>query len=140
MAEKNIDIKPKEITRLREDLNFSIDEFAQLLRVSSRTVHRWENEGASFKQSTGVTMLLSLLELMNDEIAKNEFFKIKEGLTNHPSATWGSAYIAVLGSAIPMFSMVSSGFMNSKHASKIIDAMQNVLDKKEDRELSNQSH
>lgn len=127
----NQNIKAKKIKEIRSILNFTVDDFAQSLKVSLRTVKRWEMEGVNSKQSSRVALLLSLIELMSEPISRKEFIRIKNELSSQHTFSWSSIGIASLSTIVPMFSLLSAGALGVSVSKQLIESLKKVINKKQ---------
>jgi len=132
---KDNQITAEEILQAREKIDLTVDQFALLLNVSTRTVQRWEKEGAEVGQSAGVAQLISLYQMLQNDDAFNEFMKLKGNLMGAKSslAPFGTAAITALSSALPMFGMFAGGALGSLIAPTIIESLQKFVDKNSDK-------
>ena len=125
-------LKKTEVKKSRKKLDMTIGQFAQFLNVSTRTVQRWEKEGAEVGQSAGVNQLLSLYKLIQNEQVLKEFLELKESLmgANSNFESFGSVGLKALSSALPIFGMLASGAIGNMVAPEVIQALQKFADNK----------
>lgn len=118
-------ISGNKIRQLRADLDLNIDQMAQLLNVSSRTIQRWEENGIDTEgKSAGKQNFQDLLNVMENDIARNE-------LLNTLSKFRGAGMaigIPLISSVLDTLSLITSG-AGVYLGEEIVHMLRNVLQK-----------
>jgi len=125
------EITPEEIQQIRKRIGLTIEQFAQLLNVSTRTIQRWEKDGVETGKTAGVAQVINLIQMLQNEGAFAEFMKLKETLMGAKSVLgpFGNAGVIALSGVLPMFGMLAGGAIGSLLAPTIIESLQRFVDK-----------
>lgn len=130
-------ISPEQIEQARKKLGLTIEQFALLLNVNSRTIQRWEkkDETGGLAITSGTTAseanLLSLLRIMDDEKAFEAFKQFKESLVGAKGALapFGNMALNSVGSMLPLLGMLAGGVLANSIGPAAILALKNYLEK-----------
>ena len=118
-------ISGNKIQALRAELKLNIDQMAQLLNVSSRTIQRWEENGIDTDgKSAGKQNFQDLLNVMENDIAKEE-------LLNTLSKFRGAGMaigIPLISSVLDTLSLITSG-AGAYLGEEIVHMLRNVIEK-----------
>lgn len=119
------DITGNKIQELRSELDLNIDQMAQLLNVSSRTIQRWEADGINTQgKSAGKQNLQHLIDVMEHDDTREE-------LLNTLSKFRGAGMaigIPLISSVLDTLSLISSGG-GAYVGEEIVTMLQNVINK-----------
>lgn len=121
-------ISGNKIQQIRSELDLAVEQMAQLLDVSTRTIQRWESNGVSMKgKSAGKQNLQDLIDVMEKE-------ETKEELLSTLSAYRGAGMaigIPLVSSVLDTMSLISSG--GAYLGDKIVTMLENVIEKQSDK-------
>lgn len=118
-------ITGNKIQKLRSELDLNIEQMAQLLNVSSRTIQRWESDGIDTDgKSAGKQNLQHLIDVMENDNTREELLST---LSKFRGASI-SIGIPLISSVLDTLSLVSSG-AGAYVGDEVVKMLQNVLDK-----------
>lgn len=121
-------VSKEKIQELRSELDLTIDQMAQLLNISSRTIQRWENKGVNMDgKSAGKQNLRDLLDVMEKEETRVELLSTLSSFRGAGMAIG----IPLVSSVLDTMSLISGG--GASLGGKIVDMLKNVLDKQSNK-------
>ena len=117
------------IQELRVELDLNIEQMAQLLNVSSRTIQRWEKEGVNMKgNSAGKQNLQDLVDVMEKDVTREELLSTLSSFRG-AGITIG---IPLISSVLDTMSLISSGG-GLYLGEKILTMLRNVIEKQSNK-------
>lgn len=121
-------VSKEKIQELRSELDLTIDQMAQLLNISSRTIQRWENKGVNMDgKSAGKQNLRDLLDVMEKEETRVELLSTLSSFRGAGMAIG----IPLVSSVLDTMSLISGG--GASLGGKIVNMLKNVLDKQSNK-------
>lgn len=118
------------IQDLRKQLKLNVDQMAQLLNVSSRTIQRWEENGIDADgKSAGKQNLQDLINVMNNDVARDELFNILNKFRG-PGMAIG---IPLISSVLDTLSLITSG-AGTYLGEEIVNMLRNVIQKQKNKQ------
>jgi len=124
-TEQMATITGNKVQEIREELDLNIDQMAQLLNVSSRTIQRWEDDGIDTSgKSAGKQNFQDLLNVMESKIARKELFNTLSKFRGAGMAIG----IPLISSVLDTLSLITSG-AGVYVGQEIVDMLQNVIEK-----------
>jgi|GEM_PF-2826214 len=118
-------ITGNKIQELRSELDLNIEQMAQLLNVSARTIQRWEADGINKTgKSAGKQNLQHLIDVMENDDTREELL--------HTLSKFRGAGMAIgiplISSVLDTLSLISSGG-GAYLGEEIVTMLQNVINK-----------
>lgn len=118
-------ISGDEIQELRSELDLNIEQMAQLLNVSARTIQRWETNGIDATgKSAGKQNLQHLIDVMIDDVTREELLSTLSKFRGAGMAIG----IPLISSVLDTLSLISSG-AGAYVGEEIVTMLRNVIKK-----------
>jgi transcriptional regulator with XRE-family HTH domain len=128
-------ISGEEIKHIREKLELTQEEFAQLLKVTPKTIERWEYQG--IKEDSSSASISNMLDLKTVSENKKGFLLLKETL----NSAKGSVGITLGATLISLISpIIAGGIFGAVIGTTLISKVKEFLESPENATKNNHEY